>query len=121
MLEIDLQLAAVLSGLSLRTRQRVDLPSLTGRWHSFVREVRDGHASPDSFADELAVRDLIAEVMASVRSDTAHRIGELVREDDDAYRACTRIVDNPRRSVRADRWWWTRIPAGLGNYTETTR
>ena len=120
-METDLQLAAVLGGLSLRTRQRVDLPSLTGRWRSFVREVREGHASPESIADELAVRDLIAEVMASVRSETARQIGELVRADDEAYRACNRVVDNPRRSLRADRWWWTRIPAGLGNFTETTR
>ena len=120
-METDLQLAAVLGGLSLRMRSRVDLPSLTGRWRSFVREVGEGHATPESFADELAVRDLIAEVMSSVRPQTALQIGELVREDDEAYRACTRIVDNPRRSVRSDRWWWTRIPAGLGNYTETTR
>ena len=107
----DLQLAAILGGLSVREGRRIDVPSLAEGWRAFVRAVERGEVTPEDYPMSLENRDLLAEVIASVSPAARRQIQELV----------TRIVDNPRRSVRADRWWWTRIPAGLGNYTETSR
>lgn len=117
----DLQLAAILGGLSVREGRRIDVPSLAEGWRAFVRAVERGEVTPEDYPSSLENRDLLAEVIASVSPAARRQIQELVTPDDDAYRAATRVVDNPRRSVRADRWWWTRIPAGLGNYTETSR
>jgi hypothetical protein len=118
----DLQLAATLSGLSLREGHRIDLDILARQWREFAGGLAAGSGvGPGEYNDALGARDLIADVIASVPAGRGRDIVELVEQADDQYRRATRVVDNPRRSVRADRWWWTRIPAGLGNFTETTR
>jgi hypothetical protein len=120
-METDLQLAAIMGGLSVRTGQRVDLPLLLDRWSQFVREVQEGRrATDEEFADELAIRDLLAEVITGVGAARGQEIAEAVRPADEAFRLATRIVDHPQRSIRSDRWWWSRKPTGFGNFTQTT-
>jgi hypothetical protein len=121
-LETDLHLAAIMGGLSVRTGQRVDLPLLLDRWRDFVREVQEGRrATDEEFARELAIRDLLAEVITGVGAARGQEIAEAVRPADEAFRLATRIVDHPQRSIRSDRWWWSRKPTGFGNFTQTTQ
>jgi hypothetical protein len=122
LVETDLHLAAILGGLSVRTGQRVDLPLLLDRWRQFVAEVEEGQrATDEEFAPELAIRDLLAEVITGVGGPRGQEIAEAVRPADEAFRLATRIVDHPQRSIRSDRWWWSRKPAGFGNFTQTTQ
>ena len=121
-METDLQLAAIMGGLSVRTGHRVDLPHLLDRWREFVRGVQEGRRVTDEeFASDLAIRDLLAEVITGVGAARGQEIEEAIRDDDEAFRLATRIVDHPQRSTRSDRWWWSRRPAGFGNFTQTTQ
>jgi hypothetical protein len=120
--ETDLQLAAIMGGLSVRTGHRVDLPFLMERWHRFVRSVEEGRdPAEDAYASDLAIRDLLADLITSVGSARGGEIEEAIRPDDEGFRLATQIVDHPLRSIRSDRWWWSRKPAGFGNFTQTTR
>ena len=122
MSDTDLHLAAIMGGLSVRTGQRVDLPLLLDRWRGFVREISEGlRTTEDEFARELAIRDLLAEVITGVGAARGQEISDAVRPADEAFRLATRIVDHPQRSIRADRWWWSRKPAGFGLFTQTTK
>lgn len=121
MLETDLHLAAIMGGLSVRTGRRVDLPLLMERWREFVHRIQDGEVvSDEEYTADLAIRDLLAEVVTGVGPTRGAQIEEAIRPDDDTFRLATRVIDHPQRSIRSDRWWWSRKPAGFGNFTQTT-
>lgn len=107
-------LEPILTRLSTRLSRQVDIFHLFDRWEEFVRDVEKGYSLTGyDYVDDLAVRDLIGEVISAAPPMIRDKIlKEGLDGLDQRFRVATRELPRPLRLATPERpgWWWLRAP-----------
>ena len=115
------RLGELLARMSKSAHHQIDLEGLIADWRRFVTELQTGYgASIYDYTNDVSVRDLLGELIASLSPTGADELEREIAAADDAYRAATRPSDRPLLPLAPDvhSWWWFRIPLRPGRELE---
>ncbi len=108
--EIDL-LKPVLSAMSNRRKGVVTLEYLLSRWANFVSAVENIYEfSIYDYTNDLAVRDLLEEVLCICPERLRQKLLVKIKGIDDRFVTATSPVTHPLLRGESRDWWWYRVP-----------
>lgn len=109
-------IAPALAIIGARAKRSITLENLLEGWESTVTQIEDGYALTGyDYANDLATRDLLQEVLASASSAVRAKIMNAIESIDARFRAATRVLSRPLTLADAvnPAWWWLRAPNDL--------
>lgn len=111
------RLQRALQKVSKAIHRQLDLEYWLSKWAVFVTEIETGYELYiEDYTNDLSVRDVLEEIMASLTEDGRHKLGVVIRPIDERFLASTRAVDRPLLESLSDEprpFWWYRIPKHL--------
>jgi hypothetical protein len=107
----------VLQRLSRKIGSTISVGSLLRDWADLTRQVEIGYElTIYDYANDLAVRDHLQEVLRAATGPFADRLAQRVSIIDERYRSASREVTRPIHGppVSGLGWWWFRVPLRMG-------